>query len=271
MGFRENLLQKVHIDRLADQVLRSLRPADPPQRIDRAAMQDLLDLGDYEHRHERDLDLYFRITDGGGKQLIVVLDNELKLYHTTVEDVVLRKSPTVKEMVSIRNAIKILNDKDVVVSSKSDTLRRLQTELIDALDLSYTPADIEAFEADGRQALQNGYADGVTEVLTLLAEVLGYAKAPKAFQIPHHHVWGAMVKNEGIEIQMGPIVLFSLVHLTLRMVKQPISTLDKAALTRFQQVIRGEAQADLEGPAVFTALKEQVLAQKPRIINPKAE
>lgn len=265
MGFRENLRQKVQIDRLSDQVSRSLRASDAPLRIDRNAMQALLEMSSYEHHHERDLDLYLRGRESGGKPFVIVLDNELKLYHTTIEDVVLRKSPTVKEMVSIRNAIKILNDKDVVVSRKTDTLQGLQADLIAALDLSYTPDDIAAMADDGRQALKNAYADGAVEILTLFAELLGYEKAPKAFQAPHHHIWGKPLKKDGLEIQMAPLVLFSLIDLTLRIHKQPLSTLDKAALSHFQQVLKGEADADLEGPQVFTALEEAVLTEKPRL------
>jgi hypothetical protein len=81
--------------------------------------------------------------DGPGKTRILVLDNDLTIYHTTVEDVVLRKSPTVKEMVSIRNAIKILNDKDVVISKKEASLKTIRDICIDQLDLHYTAADID--------------------------------------------------------------------------------------------------------------------------------
>jgi hypothetical protein len=143
MGFRENLLKKMEIDRLADQVRRSLAPVEGQQRIDSAAMRALLEMSSYRHHRERDLDLYCQ-EDEDGTPLILVLDNGLNLYQTTVADVALRKSPTLKEMISIRNAIKILNDKDVLISRKADTLQRIQKELIDALDLAYTRDDIEA-------------------------------------------------------------------------------------------------------------------------------
>jgi hypothetical protein len=257
MGFRENLVQKIHINRLAEQVRRSL---NSPERIDRDAMRTLLDMSDYQHRQERDLDLFLRSSDDAENQSILVLDNELKLYRTTIDDVVLRKSPTIKEMVSIRNAIKILNDTDVVVSRKDETLRHLQADLINALDLTYTPEDIEAMAKDGREALKNKYAEGVIETMTLFSELLQLKEAPRSLQLPHHHVWGAVIKQEGAEIRMNPIVLFSLMHLALKMIKQPVSTLDRQALALLQQVGRGEAKADLEGPEVWSALKEWVLA-----------
>jgi len=256
MGFRENLVQKIHINRLAEQVLRSL---NSPQRIDRDAMRTLLEMSDYRHRQERDLDLFLRSADGADNQSILVLDNELKLYRTTIDDVALRKSPTIKEMVSIRNAIKILNDKDVVVSRQEETVQHLRDELIAALDLSYTRADIEALESDGREALRNKYVEGVLEIMSLFSELLGLEKAPRPLQLPHHHIWGAIVKAEGTEVRMNPLVLFSLMHITMKMLKQPISTLDKVALARLQQIGKDEAKADLEGPEVWTALKELVL------------
>ena len=60
-----------------------------------------------------------------------------KLYDT-VADVGMRKSPTIREMVSIRNAMKILSDADVVASKKEASVRTIQEECLSALDLSFT-------------------------------------------------------------------------------------------------------------------------------------
>lgn len=265
MGFRENLLKKIQIIQLAGQVRRSLKPADPPRRIDRSAMQTLLDMGPYTYRRERDLDLYCQGDTAAEKQFIIVLDNELKLYHTTIDDVVLRKSPTVKEMVSIRNAIKILNDKDVVVSSKTDTLQHLQDELVGALDLSYTDADLESLERDGRDALQNSYADGVQEILALFGELLEFEPAPKPFQLSHHHILGAVDRTMPGAVQMGPVILFGLMRNSLKMLRTPISNIDKAAMQHFVQVSKDEAKADVEGGAVFAELKKMVGESAPNV------
>ena len=137
MGFRENLLKKIQIEDLAQGILRSIDPQDSAKRMDREAMRQLLEMSTYSYRKERDLDLYML-----NEKEILALDNELKIYRTTAEDIGLRKSPTIKEMVSFRNAIKILNDKDVVVSRKSDTVLRIRSELVAALDLSFAAADI---------------------------------------------------------------------------------------------------------------------------------
>ena len=258
MGFKENLLKKMRINQLANQVRATLKPSDPPQRLNRPAMQQLLEMGTFTHRKERDLDLYY--DDGSPeKQPILVLDNELKLYQTTVEDVALRKSPTLKEMISIRNAIKILNDKDVVISMKTDTLDRIQGQLVDAIDLAYTEADIAMLVKDGRDALHNSYADGVVETLALFGELLGFNKAPKAFRVPHAHISGTVDPSAAGGTKMMPVVIYSLMHNTLGMLHGPIAANDPEAIRRIKEVAEGKAKADLEGEGVLEALKERVL------------
>jgi hypothetical protein len=260
MGFRENLLKKIEIEQRVDQVLGSIVPSDSSRRIDLETMRQLLEMGPYHHRRERDLDLYCE-NERTDRQLIIVLDNELKIYDTSVEDVALRKSPTVKEMVNIRNAIKILNDKAVVVSRKADTVQRVRSALIDALDLSFSAADIDALAKDGCDALKNNYAEGVVEILALFAELLGYQKAPKAFQLGHHHIWGVLKKGGPAEVLFGPMVLFSLMRNSVALLEIPISSLDKAGLKRFEQVAKGESKGDFSGEQVFESLKTAVMAR----------
>lgn len=254
MGFRENLLRKINITHLANKVVRSINPVDGTSRIDLGTMQQLLELGAYDHQKERDLDLY-RIDD----RHLLLLDNELKIYNTTAEDIALRKSPTVKEMISIRNAIKILNDNDVVTSRKADTVRQVQAEMIDGLDLSYTAADIESMEKDGAEALKNQYTDGVIEILTLFAELLEFVAAPKMFKVAHHHIWGKLAKSGTGERLFGPMVLFSLMHHQLKMHPYAINSADKAEMERFKQIVKGDTEAELTGTQVLEKLKQMVL------------
>ena len=258
MGFRENLQKKIQINELTDVVLHSWGPPESGRRIDRQAMRRLLELGDYRYEKVRDLDLYIL-----NESEILVLDNELKIYHTGADDIALRKSPTVKEMVSIRNAIKILNDKDVVVSRKTDTLERIQRDMISGLDLSFTTADIDALAKDGADALENKYAEGVIEILTLFAELLEYQKAPKEFQLAHHNIWGKLTRPKAGEWLFGPLVLFSMMDNSLKMLKESISSLNKERLQQYQQTARSGDAADLSGDKVWTALKNAVIKKKP--------
>ena len=145
MSYKENLLKKIDIDRLVNRVITSIGSPDSGRKLDKEAMRRLLDMAGYTHRHERDLDLYLE-NGGATKGLILVLDNDLTIYDTTVEDVIIRKSPVLKEMVSIRNIIKILNDKDVVVSRKEASVMHVREECVEQLDLSHTAQDIGDIE-----------------------------------------------------------------------------------------------------------------------------
>lgn len=262
MSFRDNLLKKIEIKQLSRQVLGSIVPNDSSKRIDLESMRRLLELGPYHYHKVRDLDLYCE-NENEAPQKIIVLDNELKTYHSSIEDVALRKSPTIKEMISIRNAIKILNDKAVVIRRKADTVQDVRSGLINALDLSFSTADIDALVKDGSDALKNNYAEGVVAILALFAELLDYHNAPKTFQMLHHQIWAKRVKKSSGEIQFGPMILFSLMRNRLTLVEKPLSSSDKAGLKRLQQIGKGDAMGDINGEMVFESLKGSVLANTP--------
>jgi hypothetical protein len=257
MSFKENLLKKIQIDTLAKTVISSLGPPDSGMKIDKDAMRRLLDMSSYTHQRKRDLDLYVDEDDSEQKK-ILVLDNELPIYMTTIEDVVLRKSPYIKEMVSIRNMIKILKDSDVKISIKDASVKTVQKECIDLLDLSYNEADIEEIAKEGAASLENKYAEGVRESLTLLAELSGYRPPPKAFRIRHHEIFGAMAEKEAGEVLYGPIVIFSLIDNSLKLIETPVSSFDREKLDYVQQVATGNEKADIEGQDVFRYLKQAV-------------
>lgn len=257
MGFRENYLKKIRVDGMAEQVRRSIGPPGGGQRADLEIMRSLLELGPFDYRRERDLDLYM-IDSAEGPPMILVLDNELKIYRTTVEDVVLRKSPTVKEMISIRNAVKILNDTGVVAFRKAETVGQVRSKILESLDLSFTSADIEALVRDGRAALKNNYEDGLVEVLSLFAELLGYAPAPRPFQLAHQLIWGRVHRPKTGETQMGPLIMFDRMHGRLAMVDAIVGSTDKSGLQRLQQIANGETEADVAGEAVVEALRQCV-------------
>ena len=99
MGFQENLLKKIEINRLADSVLQSIGPAESGRKVDKDAVRGLLDIGGYRLRRVREMDLYIQEPDTD-PQTILVLDNDLPIYRTGVEDVALRKNPFIKEMLS---------------------------------------------------------------------------------------------------------------------------------------------------------------------------
>jgi len=260
MSFKDNLLKKITINQLSSKVLASFGPPESGLKIDKDAMRSLLEMSPYQYQKERDLDLYIEELDGEQSR-ILVLDNELPIYKTTVEDVLIRKSPYTKEMLSIKNIIKILKDSDVKLSRKEPSLKTVQQECIDRLDLTYNASDIEAIAREGANSLENGYTDGIVESLSLLAELLGYQPAPKAFRIRHHEILGAVTEKENGEILYGPVVVFSLVNNSLAMLEDKFSNFDQGKIALFQKVARGEEKAPIEGVEVFRYLKEAALKQ----------
>ena len=117
MSFKENLLKKIKIDKMARQAIASIGPVDSGRKIDKKIMRELLEMTGYTYKRKRDLDLYIEDI-GAEKTRILVLDNDLAIYNTSVYDVAMRKSPTVKEMMNPFNVVKILKDTDVVISKK---------------------------------------------------------------------------------------------------------------------------------------------------------
>jgi hypothetical protein len=261
MSFKDNLLKKIQINQLTRKVLASFGPPGGPGKIDKDAMRSILEMSSYRYQKERDLDLYSEdLANKPGK--ILVLDNELPIYRTTVEDVVIRKSPYTREMLKIGNIIKILKDSDVKISRKEESVQIIQTECIDRLDLAYDAADIEAIAKEGVDSLENGYTEGIIESLALLAELLGYQPPPKAFRLRHHEISGALADQQNGEIVYGPAVILSLIDNSLKMIKDEISSLDKAKVEFFHQVAQGKEQPAAEGKEVLRYLKEAVLRQK---------
>ena len=258
MKFKDNLLQKIRIDRLAERVLATLGPPGGEAKLDKSAMRELLGLSPYVYRRERDLEL-FVLDTGGPPPKILVLDNELPIYRTTAADVAMRKSPEVGEMVKIGNIIKILKDSDVKVSRKADSLRQVQAECIAAIDLSFTAEDINDIRRDGIASLESKYAQGVNENLALFSELLGFKAAPRTLRVPHCTVFGAIyVKDSGEEV-LGPAVLFNLTRNDLRLTEESFGTLEKEKIERFHRLASGKEPAAIEGGAVFEHLQKMVL------------
>ncbi len=258
MSFKENLLTKIKIDRLSAKVMASIGPAESGRKVDKDAMRQLLEMSPYEYQKERDLDLYVEPIDGEQKK-ILVLDNELPIYRTTIEDVTIRKSPLIKEMVKIRNIIKILKDSDVKLSRKEESVEAVQQECIDQLDLSFTASDIEEIAKDGQASLERDFPDGVTESLELFAELLDYIPAPKAFQLSRHIIFGTLTPKAAGEMLFGPILIYNQIHGQLKLIDEQFSNLDKPKIERMQQIAAGKQKAAFEGPDVFEHLKKLVL------------
>lgn len=258
MSFKENLLKKINIDKMGRQVIASIGPIDSGRKIDKNIMRKLLDLSDYTYKRKRDLDLYIEDINAE-KTRILVLDNDLAIYNTSVYDVAMRKSPTVKEMMNPFNVVKILKDTDVVISKKEDSVKIVLQKCIAKLNLSFNPSDLDEIAKDGLASFENGYSDGVIETLDLFADILHFENPPRAFRVGHHKITGALVKKENGEEMFGPMVLYSMIHNTLKLIDQQIGSFDREKLKFVQHVAAGTEKASAEGSDVFQYLKTAAL------------
>jgi glycerophosphoryl diester phosphodiesterase len=241
--------------------MRSFRPPGSVQKVDLKSMQTLLEMGDYQYKEERGLDLYYK-DQMKQKPRIVVLDNDLPLYCTTIEDVAMRKNPTIKEMVSIRKAFRILNDKDVLLAKREETLETVKKEAIALLNLSYTESDLAFLEKDGAEAFRHHQVAGVLETIDLFAEILHYERLPKGMLPENLTVVGLKTDMEGEKTLWGPLVVYHAEQNGLKLIVDQFDHSNPERLQDLLQKAEGIKTADLEGPAVFDFLKKRVLTKK---------
>ena len=256
MSFKENLLKKLEIDRLTQKVLSSVGPVGSLKKVDKAAMTRLLATAGYQEKKERDLVLFYK-EDRTGKARILVLDNELPLYLTTIDDVVMRKSPTVKEIISIRNAIKIMNDADVVLCRREESVQAIQKECVETLDLSFTRHDLDEIEQKGADALKAWDSDGVIQSISLFAELMEYRPPPGEFKMTDLFMRGAIVEAPDHSILFGPAVVYDPLKNDLKLMTKPFS----AGREDTGPVAAGPADGkstSRQGADVFLYLKESI-------------
>jgi hypothetical protein len=264
MGFKQNLMQKMEIDTLALAIKQSWGPPGSGGRVDKQQLRRLLQRGPFEQRQERDLEIYL-IEGSFADGKILVLDNEVAIYQTNATDVVLRKSPTVKEMISIRNIIKILNDTDVVVSKKEASVDFLQRVCIGALDLSYNTEDIAHLRREGVVSLETADATGVMECLTLFKEILAYAWAGRPFAVPETTIMGTLTAKGGGQHLFGPFVCYRRQTNQLVAEENRYESVDDDQLASYRRIVAGQDAATHEGPAALQFLQNQVLERKPKL------
>ena len=171
----------------------------------------------------------------------------------------LRKNPFIKEILSLRNIRKILNDEDVVVSRKEESVERLRAECLDTLDLSYSESDIAGIGRSGFASLESNYPEGVIESLELFADLLGYRLAPQSFQLRHHYIVGKLETRESGEVIFGPSVIYSRIDNRISLIPEPVGSYDRPQLEQYRQIAGGDRKAPAEGEAVFYFLRDAVL------------
>jgi hypothetical protein len=89
--------------------------------------------------------------------------------------------------------------------------------------------------------------------------LLDYKPAPQAFQLSRHRIIGELTPKAGGEVLYGPMIIYSLIQGTLKLIEDRISSFDKAKIELIQQIAAGKQKAAGEGPDVFEYLKNAVL------------
>lgn len=258
MSFRENLLEKIRIKDLEQRIFASMGTVESGKRTDIDALRSLLAMGPYRHHRKRDLDLYVREGDAD-KYPIILLGNDLPMYLTTIEDVVLRRSPTIKEMISIRNAIKILNDTDIIWKKGHETLQEIKNACIERLDLSYEAADLFSIAEDGISSLEKCYHAGVIENLSLFGELLSYRLPPQKLSLRHYFMMGLFAEKSDGGTHFGPIVIYGEADNALKLIDGSVTAQHGGSIERVHQIAKGVVPASTEGAEVFNILMRSVL------------
>ena len=265
MTFQENLLRKIELERLAIRVIASIGTGQASHHIDKEAMRRLLELSPYQYQRERDLDLYIKPV-GGEVKMILVLDNELPIFHTTVNDVVTRRSPRTLEMWKISTIRHILIDSDIKVSAREESVATVLQDALAQLDLAYTDKDIEDLAREGMAWLAGSDAAGVEKTLAMFAALLGYGKPPKYFGLDQTVCYGVSASGPDNEVFFGPLVVYRPADNTLIWIDASLSRSDRQQMEFLGALAAGGASAPVTGDAVLQKLKNNVLAQPGRVL-----
>lgn len=262
MSFKENLKKKMQIEHLAKIIAVSTGSPGVPRKIEKEKMRELLSMSPYALEQRRDLELYHRNIDEDLEE-VLVLDNELPLYgNTTLDDITLRKSPELKEMISIRNVIKILNDSDIIIGKGREALEYVRDRCLESLDLRYGKQDILDMADEGLEAFARTDSEGVFEMLELFFDILGYSPLPAEVMVNDYIMYGRLYEDVGNGKVFGPVVMYNEKTNALKLIAHRLDIRDPGAQELIPSVALGKMDADKEGGHVFPFLAKLVLSQK---------
>jgi hypothetical protein len=258
MSFKENLKAKINLDRLLQKLVSTIK--EPPGKwwLDKVLTHELLGMTDLEQKKFRDLHLYIRPLEGEIME-VLVFDNELPIYHTSVADVALRKSPRWQEMFSIRNIKKIMNQHDVLVSKGKESLKRLYANALAMLDLTYTRDDLAMLLEDARQGLEQRSVAQIEESFDLFFELLDFQPVSLGGQEQDLQIFARAKVNGAAVPSFEHLILFDEETLSLGLKKGDFSQESDLDLAWVMQYARGVERGDLQGIGVFEFLAEMAL------------
>jgi hypothetical protein len=252
----------MRIDELARTVSQSVGTQSGSPQIDKKTMRELLALSPYHFDKTRDLDLYIRPLEHDMEE-VLVLDNELPLYtNTTRNDVALRRSPELKEMISIRNIIKILNDSDIRLCKGRTAVEHVRQRSLELLDLRYEKSDIDGLIDEAKEALLTGDGDRVMEILRLFIEIMNYEFVPADLAVNDHAIFGPAEHREGLPPVFRYAVLYNERANELKLINHRLAGGDPAAQEFILSVVEGTIEPDATSVQVLRFLADETLENK---------
>jgi len=264
--FKENLQQKIELEGLASLVIASCGTEQSTHPVDKEAMRSLLELSPYQYQRQRDLDLYVKPAEGKLK-MILVLDNKLPIFRSTVKDVVTRRSPRTLEMWNFRTIRNILVDSDIKLSTRAKSVETILKDAVAQLDLTYTDKDIEDLAKEGMVWLAGNDANNVGKILALFAALLGYEKPQKYFGLENTISYGISAPGQDDDVVFGPLVLYRPAANTLVWIDKSFSKSDREQIKFLHSVATGKRSVPMTGDAVFEKLQADVLEKPGRVLT----
>ncbi|RJR29915.1 MAG: hypothetical protein C4576_34615 [Desulfobacteraceae bacterium] len=268
MSFKEDLKAKIHLDKLLHKTIHSLREPPGAKRVDKGLVREILAMTDFEYRSAANLHLYVRPMEDGIME-ILLLDNELPIYHTTVEDVMLRKSPHWQDVFSIRNIKRIMYDQDIIVSRGKESLKRLHAAAIERLDLAYTRADLDLLAEEARMGFEKGSLAQIRESLDLFFELLGIQPVYFGLLEQGMEIFGRPVTGRGSSLSFEHLVILNEQTLSVELKRGVFSP--ETFQDWFARYAQKQARPDLSGMEVFEFLADLALERVPHYAKPPAD
>jgi hypothetical protein len=264
MSFKENFKNKMRLDKLVERTTASMRETPGQRSLNKDAVREILEATDFKYSKVRGLNLYVRPLNAKSSE-VLVLDNELPIYHSSVEDVAMRKTPHWKEMLSFGNVKRILNDQDVVISRGKESLKRIHEIALSQIDLSFTRKDMEELVEDAQMAFEKRSPMQVRELLELFIDLLGFEPLPLGILEQDFDIF-ARPKLNGEEMDIyQDLIAFNDERLQLFLVKGDFSPDSDLELAQILQILQGGQKTDLQGANVFTYLADLALKEQPML------
>ena len=256
MPFKENLRKKITLDRMAAAVEQAVPAVRREyQGIDKGLVRQFLELTSYRPLRLRDLEMYAHGGDGRAAE-VLVLDNELPLYRDVdPEEVAMRRSPEVREMVSLKNIRKIMSDRDILIARGRQAIAYIHDEAVAEIDLSYTASDIKEIVHSGSVALEAGLGREVEASLELLFELLGYQEIER---LEEQRLFGRP-EPEGFR---DPVLLREEGPPALKLAEGVYAPEVDESMEALSEVASGVRVPDAEGSDVLEYLGREVMRLK---------